>query len=265
MFVELVGLGLTAVIASLVTKFYYTKKYHDKLAVSRKEFQHAYSKAWEYHDKCLALRSQIQQLSNISSQKNTSESDCHAMLQKISSELDQLNKQLRQDRIDLRALQTRHYTPEIKSPISSESDCHAMLQKISSELDQLNKQLRQDRIDLRALQTRHYTPEIKSPIWLPSMQLGESQLKKYRKALSGEIRFLPSTDPDRPTNCVLIEPSEKSKKRGEKFYRTTLISCSCSDFEKRKGQQPCKHIYFLANQWGIPIERFFPDYNTDAE
>lgn len=218
MFVELVGLGLTAVIASLVTKFYYTKKYHDKLAVSRKEFQHAYSKAWEYHDKCLALRSQIQQLSNISSQKNT-----------------------------------------------SESDCHAMLQKISSELDQLNKQLRQDRIDLRALQTRHYTPEIKSPIWLPSMQLGESQLKKYRKALSGEIRFLPSTDPDRPTNCVLIEPSEKSKKRGEKFYRTTLISCSCSDFEKRKGQQPCKHIYFLANQWGIPIERFFPDYNTDAE
>ena len=202
MFVELVGLGLTAVIASLVTKFYYTKKYHDKLAVSRKEFQHAYSKAWEYHDKCLALRSQIQQLSNISSQKN-----------------------------------------------ASESDCHAMLQKISSELDQLNKQLRQDRIDLRALQTRHYTPEIKSPIWLPSMQLGESQLKKYRKALSGEIRFLPSTDPDRPTNCVLIEPSEKSKKRGEKFYRTTRsISCSCSDFEKRKGQQPCKHIYFLANQ-----------------
>lgn len=218
MFVELVGLGLTAVIASLVTKFYYTKKYHDKLAVSRKEFQHAYSKAWEYHDKCLALRSQIQQLSNISSQKNT-----------------------------------------------SESDCHAMLQKISSELDQLNKQLRQDRIDLRALQTRHYTPEIKSPIWLPSMQLGESQLKKYRKALSGEVHFLPPPDSDRPTNCVLIEPSEKSKKAGEKFYRTTLISCSCSDFEKRKGQQPCKHIYFLANQWGIPIERFFPDYNTDAE
>ena len=218
MFVELVGLGLTAVIASLVTKFYYTKKYHDKLAVSRREFQHAYSQAREYRDKCLALSSQIQQLSNISSQKN-----------------------------------------------ASESDCHAMLQKISSELDQLNKQLRQDRIDLRALQTRHYTPEIKSPIWLPSMQLGESQLKKYRKALSGEIRFLPSTDPDRPTNCVLIEPSEKSKKRGEKFYRTTLISCSCSDFEKRKGQQPCKHIYFLANQWGIPIERFFPDYNTDAE
>lgn len=218
MIVELAGLSLTAIIVGLATKVYYTKKYHDKLAVSRREFQHAYSQAREYRDKCLALSSQIQQLSNISSQKN-----------------------------------------------ASESDCHAMLQKISSELDQLDKQLRQDRIDLRALQTRHYTPEIKSPIWLPSMQLGESQLKKYRKALSGEVHFLPPPDSDRPTNCVLIEPSEKSKKAGEKFYRTTLISCSCSDFEKRKGQQPCKHIYFLANQWGIPIERFFPDYNTDAE
>lgn len=44
------------------------------------------------------------------------------------------------------------------------------------------------------------------------------------------------------------------------IYETSLTSCTCPDFQDRlKRRKPCKHIYFLALQMNIPIEKFFPD------
>jgi hypothetical protein len=45
-----------------------------------------------------------------------------------------------------------------------------------------------------------------------------------------------------------------------KKYRTTLVSCSCPDFKKRR--VPCKHMYLLANRLNcdnLPKPRYFED------
>lgn len=42
--------------------------------------------------------------------------------------------------------------------------------------------------------------------------------------------------------------NQTSKKR----YRTTLHSCTCPDFKKRK--LPCKHMYYLADQRNLQIQ-----------
>lgn len=48
------------------------------------------------------------------------------------------------------------------------------------------------------------------------------------------------------------------------YYDTTLSSCTCADFEKRK--LPCKHIYRLAKELGvIDIERRHALYKFDKE
>lgn len=68
----------------------------------------------------------------------------------------------------------------------------------------------------------------------------QKQHERMERALSG--------------NVTVKRISTKSKcatfiGTSSKPYRTTLCSCTCPDFKKRKA--PCKHMYYLANELNL--------------
>lgn len=83
--------------------------------------------------------------------------------------------------------------------------------------------------------------------WDTSIQMYPGQIERFERALSDKMSPL-SVDSEKQVG--IFDGS------GANPYETTLISCTCSDFIRRK--LPCKHIYRLAVELGaIDISNFY--------
>lgn len=77
--------------------------------------------------------------------------------------------------------------------------------------------------------------------WGDHLQYKPQQDRRDR-ALSGDL--MPDVV-DLEKKCATFLGSNGKK------YGTTLIGCTCPDFEER--EKPCKHIYWLANELGLDV------------
>lgn len=116
-----------------------------------------------------------------------------------------------------------------------------------SHIHDLTSKLSKSYADLSALQKP--LPFRRSALWDFSVHFDSAQLKRFLRAKTEPIKIIESHG-----DYVTIRGTSG------KVYQTTFTSCTCKDFitQPRKCR-PCKHIYFLALQMNIPIEKFFPD------
>lgn len=96
-------------------------------------------------------------------------------------------------------------------------------------------------------------PEPKASItfgnWPSSIHHSSAQLKRFQNSLDPHLKMLGPAG-----NCYKVQGTTG-------IYDVTLTSCNCPDFLiNLHGQSPCKHIYFLARQLGIPVTAIFSDY-----
>lgn len=116
-----------------------------------------------------------------------------------------------------------------------------------SYIRDLTSKLSKSYADLSALQKP--LPFRRSALWDFSVHFDSEQLKRFLRAKTQPIKITEYHDA-----YVTIRGTTG------KEYETSLTSCTCPDFIKQLRQRrPCKHIYFLALQMNIPIEKFFPD------
>lgn len=82
--------------------------------------------------------------------------------------------------------------------------------------------------------------------WPQEMHKGPEQRKRQASAVDYKLTPLVI---DKETQTCQIQGS------GKKPYEVSLISCTCSDFTRRK--KPCKHMYRLAMELGVfPAEYY---------
>lgn len=83
--------------------------------------------------------------------------------------------------------------------------------------------------------------------WSPAAHQTDAQYKRYLRAVREPLRLEAIAG-----KCAIVHGASGS------VYHTTLNACDCPDFVKNlQGSAPCKHIYFLAGQIGLPISELF--------
>lgn len=91
-----------------------------------------------------------------------------------------------------------------------------------------------------------YSKKSSEDLWIKWAECHSSQKQNERLKRALVYNELIPIRIDTSARCGRFA-SQTSKKR----YRTTLRSCTCPDFQKRK--LPCKHMYYLADQCNLHI------------
>lgn len=91
-----------------------------------------------------------------------------------------------------------------------------------------------------------YSKKTSEDLWIKWIECHSAQKQQDRLKRALVYNELIPLKIDTAARCGKFA-SQTSKKR----YRTTLRSCTCPDFKKRK--LPCKHMYYLADQCNLHI------------
>ena len=126
--------------------------------------------------------------------------------------------------------------------------------KCNQAIQSRNLQIQNLQSQIAKLKAAPPTHDITFGNWSPAVHQNETQFKRFQNSLDPRLKFI-----GKAGNFYKVQGTTG-------IYDVTLNSCNCKDFlTNLHGQSPCKHIYFLARQCGIPVNSIFKDFPSDPK
>lgn len=90
--------------------------------------------------------------------------------------------------------------------------------------------------------------------WQPEIHQTQAQYDRFQRSLDPRLKLIGKSG-----NFYKVQGTTG-------IYDVTLDSCNCPDFlSNLHGQSPCKHIYFLARECGVPVNAIYLNSSYDPE